>query len=106
MPESATPVRRTRLGKIVSVAIPVAALMTGLWVVYETTQYPRTDDAAVFANFIGIAPQVDGPISRLAVEDNAFVMQGGLLFLALIYLTVNLTVDILYAVVDPRVRLA
>ena len=34
------------------------------------------------------------------------VMQGGLLFLALIYLSVNLTVDILCAVVDPRVRLA
>ncbi|SED80474.1 peptide/nickel transport system permease protein [Rhizobiales bacterium GAS188] len=33
------------------------------------------------------------------------VMQGGLLFLALVYLTVNLIVDILYAVVDPRVRL-
>lgn len=34
------------------------------------------------------------------------VMQGGLLFLAVVYLTVNLVVDILYAVVDPRVRLA
>ena len=33
------------------------------------------------------------------------VIQGGLLFLAVIYLAVNLTVDILYAVVDPRVRL-
>ena len=33
------------------------------------------------------------------------VIQGGLLFLAVIYLVVNLTVDILYAVVDPRVRL-
>jgi multidrug efflux system membrane fusion protein len=71
---------RRRLGKIVSVAIPVAALMTGLPVVYETTRYPRTDDAEVFANFIGIAPQVDGPISRLLVEDNAFIKQGGLLF--------------------------
>ena len=80
MPETATPVRRTRLGKMVSVAIPVAALMTGLLVLYQTTQNPRTDDAEVFANFIGIAPQVDGPISRLAVEDNAFVKQGGLLF--------------------------
>jgi len=80
MPESATPVRRTRLGTIVSVAIPVAALTTGLWVVYETTRYPRTDDAEVFANFIGIAPQVDGPISTLAVEDNALIKQGGLLF--------------------------
>ncbi|MDQ4134848.1 MAG: ABC transporter permease [Pseudomonadota bacterium] len=33
------------------------------------------------------------------------VIQGGLLFLAVIYLTVNLIVDLLYAVVDPRVRL-
>jgi peptide/nickel transport system permease protein len=34
------------------------------------------------------------------------VIQGGLLFLALVYLVVNLVVDILYAAVDPRVRLA
>ena len=33
------------------------------------------------------------------------VIQGGLLFLATIYLAVNLAVDILYAVVNPRVRL-
>ncbi|MEO8306288.1 MAG: ABC transporter permease [Betaproteobacteria bacterium] len=33
------------------------------------------------------------------------VIQGGLLFLALIYLTVNFVVDLLYAVIDPRVRL-
>ena len=33
------------------------------------------------------------------------VIQGGLLFLALIYLTVNILVDLLYAVIDPRVRL-
>jgi multidrug efflux system membrane fusion protein len=46
----------------------------------KTNQYPRTDDAEVFANFIGIAPQVDGPITQLAVRDNAFVKQGELLF--------------------------
>lgn len=34
------------------------------------------------------------------------VLQGGLLFLAVVYLAINLIVDILYAVVDPRVRLA
>jgi peptide/nickel transport system permease protein len=33
------------------------------------------------------------------------VIQGGLLFLALIYLAVNIVVDLLYAVIDPRVRL-
>jgi peptide/nickel transport system permease protein len=33
------------------------------------------------------------------------VIQGWLLFLALIYLSVNLAVDLLYAAIDPRVRL-
>jgi peptide/nickel transport system permease protein len=33
------------------------------------------------------------------------VIQGGLLFLAAIYVAINLAVDMLYAVVDPRVRL-
>jgi peptide/nickel transport system permease protein len=44
-------------------------------------------------------------IGAIAARDFP-VMQGGLLFLAVIYLVVNLTVDILYAVIDPRVRLS
>jgi len=80
MPDNDTPVQRKRLGKIVSVAIPIAALITGLLVINETNRYPRTDDAEVFANFIGIAPQVDGPLIALPVQDNQFVKQGGLLF--------------------------
>ncbi len=80
MPEHDTTPQRKRLGRIVSLSIVAAALITGLIVVYETTLYPRTNDAEVFANFIGIAPQVDGPITQLAVQDNAFIKQGGLLF--------------------------
>jgi multidrug efflux system membrane fusion protein len=34
----------------------------------------------VFANFIGIAPQVEGPILRLNVHDNQLVRKGDLLF--------------------------
>jgi peptide/nickel transport system permease protein len=44
-------------------------------------------------------------IGAIAARDFP-VMQGGLLFLAVVYLVVNLTVDVLYAVVDPRVRLS
>jgi len=44
-------------------------------------------------------------IGAIAARDFP-VMQGGLLFLAVIYLLVNLAVDMLYAVADPRVRLA
>jgi len=80
MPRTDDAGQRKHWGRIVSVAIPAAALITGLIVIDETARYPRTDDAEVFANFIGIAPQVDGPITTLAVEDNAFVKQGGLLF--------------------------
>src|SRR5271167_3700064 len=80
MADNDTAPQRKRLGRIVSISIVAAALITGLMVVLETNKYPRTDDAEVFANFIGIAPQVDGPITQLAVQDNAFIKQGGLLF--------------------------
>jgi multidrug efflux system membrane fusion protein len=64
----------------VSIAIVAAAVISGLLLIAKTNRYPRTDDAEVFANYIGIAPQVDGPIMRLAVQDNAFIKQGELLF--------------------------
>ena len=80
MLEDETIPRRPRLGRAVSIAIIAGAVITGAAVVHETNEYPRTDDAEVFANFIGIAPQVDGPITRLEIQDNAFIKQGGLLF--------------------------
>ena len=80
MPENDPPPVSPRLGRIVSSSIVAGALITGLLVVAETNQYPRTDDAEVFANFIGIAPQVDGPITQLPVQDNAFIEQGEILF--------------------------
>jgi len=68
------------LSRRISVAIAVAAALLGLLSLYRANHYPRTDDAEVFANFIGIAPQVDGPIVRLNVRDNQFVRKGDLLF--------------------------
>jgi multidrug efflux system membrane fusion protein len=80
MPENKSTSGRRILGRIVSLAIILGAVITGLMAIGETTKFPRTDDAEVFANFIGIAPQVDGPILQLAVQDNAFIKQSGLLF--------------------------
>ena len=57
-----------------------AAVISGLMVIQNTTQDPRTDDAEVFANFIGIAPVVEGPLTELRVRDNQAVAQGELLF--------------------------
>jgi multidrug efflux system membrane fusion protein len=61
------------------VAAIVGALITGLLVVRQVIDNPRTDDAEVFANFIGMAPVVNGPIMHLYVADNEYVKQGQLL---------------------------
>ena len=63
-----------------SVAIILAALLLGTAVFWRAEGHPRTDDAEVFANLIGIAPQVEGPIVELKVHDNQFVRKGDLLF--------------------------
>jgi membrane fusion protein, multidrug efflux system len=80
MPKDDITSRSRCVGRIVSISIIAGALITGLLVIWETNRYPRTDDAEIFANFIGIAPQVEGPITRLTVHDNQFVKQGELLF--------------------------
>jgi multidrug efflux system membrane fusion protein len=63
-----------------SIGIIVAALLLGAVVFWRAERHPRTDDAEVFANLIGIAPQVEGPIIELKVHDNEFVRKGELLF--------------------------
>lgn len=65
---------------IVTVLVVVATLITGVIVVMHVSAQPRTDDAEVFANFIGIAPVVEGPVTKLAVRDNEYVKQGFLLY--------------------------
>jgi membrane fusion protein, multidrug efflux system len=62
------------------IAIVLGAVVLGLVALFEINHQPRTDDAEVIANFIGIAPQVEGPIIRLNVHDNQFVKHGELLF--------------------------
>ncbi len=69
-----------QLSRWMSLGVVLAALALGLVVLYHANHSPRTDDAEVFANFIGIAPQVEGPIVRLNVRDNQFVKKGDLLF--------------------------
>lgn len=69
-----------QLSHWVSIGIVAAAALMGLVVLYHVNHYPRTDDAEIFANFIGIAPQVEGPITHLNVRDNQFVQKGQLLY--------------------------
>src|ERR1700755_1345561 len=71
---------RKQLGRLISIAIVISGGILGIVGLYRTNYYQRTDDAQVFANFIGIAPQVEGPLVRLNVQDNQFVKKGELLF--------------------------
>jgi multidrug efflux system membrane fusion protein len=58
----------------------ISAAVLGLVALYLTIHFPRTDDAVLLANFIGMAPQVEGPILHLNVRDNQSVRKGELLF--------------------------
>jgi multidrug efflux system membrane fusion protein len=69
-----------KLERAISLGIIAAAVLLGLLVLWRAAHHPRTDDAEIFANFIGIAPQVEGPILQLKVRDNQFVKKGDLLF--------------------------
>src|ERR1043166_1735973 len=84
-PSSATrPARpnewRKPAGLIISMAIIVGAVVLSLWVWNVTERHPRTDDAVVRANVVGIAPRVRGQIIRLNVQDNQAVADGDVLF--------------------------
>ncbi len=69
-----------RLGKLISAGIVITALVLAAIVVEQTNRYPRTDDAEVLANFIGMAPIVNGPITEVDVRDNELVHAGDVLF--------------------------
>jgi len=68
------------LGRIIGTLIVLGALVTGALVWHINYQHPRTNDAMVRANIVGIAPEVSGRIVELHVEDNQYVKQGDLLY--------------------------
>ena len=72
--------RRQRLGRIVSYASFVAALISLSVVWNQLQRYPRTDDAYLRANTIGMAPRVYGQIVELPIRDNQFVKTGEVLY--------------------------
>jgi len=72
--------RRILLGRLIGILIVLGAIVTGTLVWRINYQHPRTNDAMVRANIVGIAPEVSGRIVELHVEDNQYVKQGDLLY--------------------------
>jgi multidrug efflux system membrane fusion protein len=79
MPIDSSPEKKKKIGRTISIAIAAYTVVIGIAAIHRSNFSPRTDDAEVFANYIGIAPQVDGPIVKLYVKDNQFVKKGDLL---------------------------
>src|SRR5262249_60372441 len=74
------PSKLRRLGRATGAVIVVGAIVAAMWVTHIGYVRPRTDDATVRANVVGIAPQVSGPIALLNVQDNQAVQQNDVLF--------------------------
>ncbi len=71
---------RRVLAGLISAAVFVATVAALAYVTRQYYVYPRTDDAYVRANTIGVAPHVSGPIIELPVVDNQYVRAGQVLF--------------------------
>ncbi|HKA32788.1 MAG TPA: HlyD family efflux transporter periplasmic adaptor subunit [Candidatus Binatia bacterium] len=65
---------------MIGVGIVIAAAIMVVVTLLQWELRPQTDDATVRANFVGIAPQVNGHIVELHVRDNQKVNQGDVLF--------------------------
>src|SRR4051794_30032482 len=76
----APPKSTNRRARSIGTGIVVAAVAIGAFTFWQTNVHPRTDDAWVFANLIGIAPEVEGPVVKLHVRDNQLVKAGEVLF--------------------------
>ena len=71
---------RRVLGALISLTAIVSALVCIIVAWQQLQRYPRTDDAYVRANTIGMAPRVFGQIVELPIVDNQFVAAGTLLY--------------------------
>jgi membrane fusion protein, multidrug efflux system len=74
------PAWRPKVGRALGLAIILGSVAVAAWATRVAYRWPRTDDAVVRANVVGIAPHVSGPIIDLPVSDNQEVKEGDLLF--------------------------
>lgn len=71
---------RRAIAVFFSIASIASAFVCAIIAWQQLQRYPRTDDAYVRANTIGMAPRVYGQIVELPLVDNQFVAAGTLLY--------------------------
>lgn len=71
---------RALIGRTLGLLFIAGGVVAALYVWRQVETNPQTDDAEVFANLVGIAPEVNGRIVAIPVKDNQLVHRGDLLF--------------------------
>ena len=70
MNQSPEPTWLKPLGRTLGWAVIAGALLMGFYIARLNFFCPRTDDATVTANVVGMAPHVSGAVVKLNVKDN------------------------------------
>lgn len=65
---------------LVTLAMVAVACAALLWALHSQRTHPWTRDGQVLALVVGVAPQVEGPVTKVHIEDNQHVESGALLF--------------------------
>jgi membrane fusion protein, multidrug efflux system len=68
------------IGRVTTLALIAAVIVSGVLVLRHLDALPRTDDAIITADTIHVAPEVAGRIATLNVKDDATVRRGDVLF--------------------------
>jgi len=71
---------RKAAARIIGIVVMLGVVVLALWVWSAVEEHPRTDDAIVEANVIGVAPRVRGQIVTMNIQDNQQVNEGDILF--------------------------
>ena len=84
-PDTKTSGGRRLAARVLSVVIWIAAVVGCGLTIEQLVVYPRTSDAFIRANTVGVAPHVSGNIVEMNVLDNQRVSAGDLLFVVDLY---------------------
>ncbi len=69
-----------RRGKLIALAIVLAAVLLSVYAYQRTSRYPSSDDASLDADMVHVASPVGGRIARIHVAENQLVAKGDVLF--------------------------
>lgn len=70
----------SRTATLLAALMLASGILMGVYLLVSHEIFPRTDDAFVHANFIGVSPRIPGRIATVQVEEGALVNKGDILF--------------------------